>query len=337
MFFLAFALAGCEKEDTGKDSTGDTEVVTDSEDTGETGDTNVDTQETDTVEPCTIAVLEMSPTDGTTEVYYRDPMSVLFDADGSAATFLIADTEGNTIEPTPVWGDGNLRVELAATLAPSTTYTLTASICGVDSTTSFTTSMLGTPLIFPPEDLVGAVYMFRISDATITEPAVLDLLGDSYLTSPLLFEVEQADATSITLLGALGEASGTSFAQVAGASTWPFPPGDFSSSPTFYAEADAIYITYEDIEIPIEHFTLRGTFTYDGAAIEQGYTTGFLDTAELGPLFGLSDDPGALCEFADSFGIECIPCDDGEVTCVAVIGEDIRATYQEGVDVVAVP
>ena len=61
--------------------------------------------------------------------------------------------------------------------------------------------------------------------------------------------------------------------------------------------------------------------------------TGLVDTRDWGPLMGLPDEPDAVCGFAETFGVYCEACGDGEELCLFIIGEDIYAEYQEGVDV----
>lgn len=336
MTTLLLALMGCpaEPEDSEKGETGidDTETT---ETDSETTESGTDT-ETDSTVPCTVAVSEVSPEDGDTEVYYRGELVVSFDGDASAASFSLVDGAGAAIEPEVSWSEGNVQATLVAELEASTDYTLTVSICGADTAVGFTTSALGTPLTEDPAQLVGRVYAFALADATFTDPAVLEAFDDAFLTAPLLFEVVAADAASITLLGALGGITDDGeYVQITDEEEWAFPAADFADAPTFVASTDLITIQYDGVDIPIENFALGGTFQADASSIEMGFTTGLVDTKDIGPLMSLPDEDYAVCDYAATFGVYCTACSDGEETCLSIVGEEISAIYQECMDIVS--
>lgn len=328
---LGLALVGCNKDkdvggDSGDSGTGDSGSDSGAGDSGDSG--------TD----CVAAVTATSPTDGATGVYYRDIYVVDFSADASAAEIEILDDAGTPVSREITWSDGNVQASVRADLEASSAYTLHVELCGVTTEVGFSTSELGTPLDGGTSSVQGRTYMIQLSEADITEPALLGSLARQYLTVPLLFEVTEANDSVVDLLGALGylEDDGT-YTQMTWLPTWDFPAGDFADAPYFYAEAEYITIMYGPYPIPIENFTLEGSFTSDGAQIQKGRATGKADTRYMAPL--IKRDPkdyAAFCDLAGSLGIYCEPCADGEDYCLYIVAEEIVGTWQEGVDLIEV-
>ncbi len=331
LYFLSlFALVACGDDTKSTDT--DTGAVTD--------DTASDTSVVDTSVPCEVTVGNASIAEGAMNVYYRDTLTLSFSGDAVAAGAVVAirDASGADASAALSWSEGNVQASFALTLAPSTPYTLHAEVCGVTTDIPFTTSSLGEPLTGAAEDLVGHTYVFRLSDSEITDPRFLDALAGTYLTVPLLITVTMADASSIDLLGALGELrdDGT-YRQLRGETTWDFPVADFSAAPYFSASAERIVIPYAGIEIPVEDFTLSGTFTSDGTELAEAIVTGLGDSRDMGALLGQADDPNAMCSLAAAAGVECEPCGDGEPYCLHIVAEEINAQYLPGVSITAVP
>lgn len=323
LVIIALGICGCPaevKED-------DTSVVG----IDDTADIN-DTDDTDTHGTCEAAVIGMTPLDGATAVYYRDPLEVSFDEDGSFAVLTLADAGGNDVPFTTTWTEGNVQAILDVVLVGDTTYTLTADVCGVVTTAAFTTSSLGAPLSVATSDLIGRTFMFRLSESTITEPAFLDFVASTYLIVPLLISVSEADDTTIELLGGVGEQENDgTFTQVMEEETWDFPAGAFSEQPYFEAYAEYITVSYSGIPIPIEGFGLSGTFTADGSQIQKGIASGLGDSRHMWPLLGLEEeDYNAVCEIAAGAGVKCLPCSDGEPYCLDIVAEEVTAVWEEG-------
>ncbi len=331
LYFLSLAALVACGDDT-KSTDTDTGAVTD--------DTASDTSVVDTSVPCEVTVGNASIAEGDMNVYYRDTLTLSFSGDAVAAGAVVAirDASGADASAALIWSEGNVQASFALTLAPSTPYTLHAEVCGVTTDIPFTTSSLGEPLTGAAEDLVGHTYVFRLSDSEITDPRFLDALAGTYLTVPLLITVTMADASSIDLLGALGELrdDGT-YRQLRGEPTWDFPVADFSAAPYFSASAERIVIPYAGIEIPVEDFTLSGTFTSDGTELAEAIVTGLGDSRDMGALLGQADDPNAMCSLAAAAGVECEPCGDGEPYCLHIVAEEINAQYLPGVSITAVP
>ncbi len=311
---------------------------------GDSDKTPADSDSADTDPgPCTTQVLSFEPANGTTEVYYQSTLVVSFDGDGGSAVFTLTDEAGADVPVSAVFTDGNVQAELTATLGPLTTYTLTVDLCGATTTSSFTTSELGSELTLDPADLVGMTYVFRISDAEITEPAFLDVLAATYLTVPILISVADANETSIDLFGGLGCETGDIDCPTGDSEyvqydlpSWDFPVADFTTQPYFLTESPLVTIQYGDLPIPIENFTLAGTFAADGSAIEEGYATGIGDTRYMGELVGKPDEPGAVCDLASSAGVYCTDCSDGEPYCMYIVAEHITASLVDGLTMVEI-
>lgn len=311
-------LSACNGKDTGTDDSDSSALDSDSQVIDDTGS-------------CLVGVIETEPAAGATDVYYHDTLTVSFDGDGASAVFTLLDGAGTDVPVTATWTDGNVQAMLTAELGPSTTYTLTTDLCGAAWSVSFTTSDLGTPLTIDPTALVGSTYVFRLSDADITEPAFLGIIAGTYLTVPILMGVDAADASSIDLLGGLGYETGSTFVQEPGLPTWDFPAADFTGQPYFAAASPLITIMYGPTPIPITDFTLSGTFTADGSAIEQGFATGIGDSRYMAELVGKpADDYGAVCDLAAAAGVYCTDCTDGEPYCLYIVAENISATKVDG-------
>jgi hypothetical protein len=310
------------------------------EDTGGTVDT-ADTADTDTgSSDCTVTTESTSVRDGATDVYYRDTFTVSFtgDARAAGATVSLTDASGTAVTVESTWSEGNVQTSLSGVLAPETDHTLTVSVCGVDTVVNFRTSALGSPLEGEPSMLVGQTYVFRLSDSEITQPRFLDAVAGTYLTVPILVSVVAADASSIELIGSLGELQNDgSYRQVPREPTWAFPAADFTAHPYFEASADRIVLAYAGIDIPVEQFTLSGTFSADGTFLEEAVVTGFGDSRNMGALLGQADNPDAMCDLAEAAGVTCTDCADGAPYCLYIVAEEIDAAEVPGVSITPVP
>lgn len=303
-----------------------------SDDTGPI-DTNVlDDTANDTSAECTTTIGSIEPADGATDVYYRDSMIVNFEGDGGSATLSLADSSGVPVPVTATFTSGNVQAIVVpdSPLTPLTGYQLSATVCDVDTTSTFTTSELGTPLDEDTLTLLGKTFSFRLSDSDITEPAFLNLIAGTYLTVPILLGVESVDSAQIHMIGGLGDDSGATIKQES-LPTWDFPSADFTTQPFFHAESPLITIMYGDVPIPIADFNISGTFNRTGTTIEEGHATGIGDSRYMSELVGKpADDYGAVCDLAAAAGVVCTACADGEPYCLYIVAENIIASEVEG-------
>lgn len=315
----------------------------DSAGTGETG------QDDDTANgTCTASLKTVDPAEGGVGIYYRSVVTLSFDGDGSPALIQVLNPEGADVGMTPTWQAGNNMVVLEGGLSPSTAYTVHVELCGVTNETHFTTSADGSPLTIGVEELIGRTYSFALADAEITEPAVLEMFDDSRLVTPLGFMVQNADATTLELLGGVLSRLDGELVQTDETDTWDFPASDFTAQPYFTTYIDSLAIVYSETGIPkttiqLYNFTLDGIFAPDGSAITHAHVDTLVDVRNLGPLFGLEDTPTAVCEFAGDFAVYCIACPDepgypgGEGSCLYTIGEDIDAPWVDGLSLTPYP
>ena len=293
----------------------------------------------DTGAPCEAllnADAPVSPEDGETGVYWREAITLTFDADASATEILLSDAAGAPVDADLSWDAArmNVRVVPAQPLAPDATYGLSVQGCGNDVVFTFTTASWGAPLDVAPVDLVGRVYNFDLAGADYVKPEGLGTLLGLYLTEPLLFQVTDVTPGGISLMGAQGMVDGTSgeIIQNRTFSTWDFGQASFSEAPFFGATTAGIAIDYAGSVIPMHNFHVEGTFSADGETIGGAMASGFGDTRDMGPLLQLGGDPDAVCDFAAGLGLECVDCPDGNPWCLEIEARFDDADWLEGLD-----
>lgn len=338
-WFLLLLAVACDK---GKDPSIPTDDAdgSDGDDTSTTGD---DTGDTDGPLPCTSSFYSSNPEMSDDDVYWRTPVELTFT--GAAAepqtTITAANAAGEAIPLAILWDDAGLNATVqASNYWPGGEWvTLTVTVCTDVTEVNFGTSNYGQPLEVSAADLVGNTYYFDLGEATYEKPAGLGAIIAIYLSQPLLISVFSASEDRIELIGAQGqtdELTGT-IEQDMGLATFGFGEATFNTAPFFSATTPELLIEYSGSEVPIYDFHIEGTFAADGSAIGGGVAKGLGDTRDLGLLLGVGSDPGAVCELASTFGLECSDCPDGNPYCL-----DIEAYFDEGplmpgVTVVEVP
>lgn len=333
-FGLLWVLAACNGDDKG----GDTGAVDDTGTPTDTSDTDTNDTDTDTVDtsvPCETVAIATTPDDGTTDFYYRDTLGVTFSDDASGATIKLLDGAGAEVASTINWGDGNFQAEVVPNepLDGDAAYQLHIEVCEYTGDVLFTTSSYGLPLAEEAAGLVGSTYVLDLSKADILQPEGLGYLLAAYLTEPILLGVDHADESVIGLVGAQGYKKNDGTYKQVGAEVWLFPDADFTSSPYFAASTPAISIDYSDVAIPIENFSLAGTFAADGSRIGGGWASGLGDTRNMGPLLALGDEPDAVCTLMSALSLSCEACADGEPYCVFLEVEFDEAPLAEGLTI----
>lgn len=331
---LLWVLGACKGDDKG----GETGNVDDTGDTDTAGDTDTSTDtdtDTDTDVPCETVAIATTPEDGTTDFYYRDALGVTFSDDASGATIQLLDGAGAEVATTVTWGDGNFQAEVTPVepLDGNTAYSLHIEVCSYSGDVLFTTSEYGTELAESAAGLVGNTYVLDLSKADILQPEGLGYLLAAYLTEPILLGVDHADESLIGMVGAQGYKKNDGTYKQVGTDVWIFPDADFTSAPYFAASTPEISIDYSDVAIPIESFSLAGTFAADGSKIGGGWASGLGDTRNMGPLLELGDDPGAVCDLITALGLSCETCADGEPYCVFLEVEFDEAPLAEGLTI----
>jgi len=286
---------------------------------------------------CLSRYVSSIPEGGESKWYWRDRPYLLVATDNEAAyDAWLVDEDGNRIDSTLVWDEGGLgfTIEWDGFLAPDTEYTLWRSDCAVTESLVFHTSTLGAPLEGGPEALVGTTFRLDLVNATWVEPGALSTLLALYFNTPILLGVQYADSTNLDLLGAPGEVDNFGgVEQQSGAATWDFPIQPFDQQPYFEAEVSSITLEYDSggdtLQIPVQDFVFVGTVAPDGSELGGGQISGQADTRSLGVVLN-SDDPNAICEYAESLGVSCRACNDGQPYCLTIIGEDVKGVRVDG-------
>ena len=305
---LLAACGGGGKEDDGGTGTDNTTPTGDDDD-DDVGDDDDDD------DGCSVELAAEFPEDGATNALFRtDVIATLSEEDPGASIEVdgvagMSMVEGVLVSFTP-----------DAPLAPNTAYTATLTTsCGTESW-SFTTSDLGGAT--NEAELTDGSYSLNLSSGTwILPPGVGKFIGDLVGDVEVLFGVTAVNATSLEMIGALGDGSGNPDICYP---TLDIPVDPTWENPYFELEAPQLLIAVEDLEIAIDEFYLGGAFTTDASAIEGGVLRGFIDTRPLVGAFDATTD-GAVCDLVTLVGVECENCGDGQPYCLSVWVTDIVA------------
>lgn len=183
-----------------------------------------------------------------------------------------------------------------------------------------------------PRTLLGRVFKFVLSDATIEEPPGIGSILGGYMTEPWVVEVEYADASSIDFLMGTGvrEGDGTVTQELC-AATGELERGDFAGNPRFGAGPGELTIDYAGSPLALTDVVYDGMFTEDLTEISEGALSMLMDTRPLDELLG-SD----VCDTVAAFGVECETCPDGSPECLFLRASDVTAEYVLGLDLVEV-
>ena len=154
-----------------------------------------------------------------------------------------------------------------------------------------------------------------------------------YFTTPILIGVEWADEAIIDLLGAMGRVTEAGAFVQTGDPTWDFPVADFSDQPLLAATAPRVDVEFQGVAVTIYDFSLEGTFAADGSQLGGGVVRGVGDTRNMGVFIG-NDDPGALCDLAESMHSECIACPDGFRYCLEMEAHSVDGSLVQGLTLV---
>jgi len=303
---VILTLAAC----SGKDS--DTGV----DDTGVSGD-------------CDVTVDETIPAANATDAYYRNAIefklsdpdaTAVLSVDGVDGTSTLSEDQ-ETVVFTP-----------SSPLSSSTAYTATLDYCRSEpASIGFTTSELGGSV--DPSSLIGRAYALDLSSGRIVIPeGVGEILG-AYLEYTIFLSVTDA-GSDLSMIGALANEDDTS-AQDYCAPTLDFPVADFSEAPYFQIGPETTTLAVAGFAITIDDLLVSGDFAPDGTWVGGAQLAGSIDTRPLVAL--LDDDPEAgedtVCELVAGFGVECIPCSDGDSFCLDLLVLDLVAEEAGGLAV----
>jgi hypothetical protein len=263
----------------------------------------------------------MDPADGDTRVAWDATIVASFSDPVTAADLTV---DGGVTGTVTIAGDGMSAVFTPdADLAAGTTYTAFASVCDSTDAATFTTEQ---------RDVAAAsTYAVDLSSATFTDPAGISDYISQALTVPLLLGVQSTTATSIDMMGALGDDSSGTTVQDFCTSTFDFPSGDYSAAPAFSVGPSAITLSVGGYGVTVYDFVVTGTFAADLSGFSGGTIDGLIDTAPLASLVG-GTDPGTVCGYAAIFGASCEACPDGSEYCLHMAATDVSGTLVTGLE-----
>lgn len=194
-------------------------------------------------------------------------------------------------------------------LLHDTTYEIVTRVCDTEITRAFRT-------IRPPvslDGLDGASWLVNTADATWLAPSSSSVFVPALaLPDFLLGTVQQDDGLHLIARPAI------SYGRLA-----PMPCGptlDFgalvvSPNPLFHTSADTLDFTWFGEALSIGGVRASGSFADDGHTLTDLSLEATFDTRELEDLTGLS----GLCGVAAQLGEPCVPCADGELSCMQVV------------------
>lgn len=334
---LGLLIAGCKQEEDPPEETGPelpTGWFTDTAappETAEPPDTGPDT--------CEAHIVETEPAPGESEWYWRDAFTVRTAAPGDYPATL-SDEAGVEIALSSSVDETGTVITLTPDqpLAPDTDHLLRVTDCGGSDDIDFRTSRYGLPLEGEPSTLVGRTFQVDLAAAEWTEPKGFGTILALYFTDPILLGVQWADDHIIDFIGAPGfiNAEG-SVLQNLNRPSWDLPSASFEDSPYFEIDGAEI-VLYVDSETaaPVFEVHIEGTLAPDGRSFTGGVISGLGDTRTLGSVINDPSDPNAICEFASTLGVKCVPCPDGEPYCMSIYANQVEGTELPGVVVIPV-
>jgi hypothetical protein len=283
---------------------------------------------------CPHYVVSVLPEDGVEDWYVRDVLRVYTSStrqDEYAVSLRNETLEGLSIAL--LFDDEQLYFDVIPDegLLPLTEYVLDVTDCQGTQSVTFYTSELGLPVEGGVSELVGNAYLMDMVGANWVQPVSIGGLMALYFTTPVVFGVQWADASTLDLVAAPGaENLAGEVVQNLLEPSWSIPAVSFEEQPHFETIADEILFVFQGEEFPVHDFVFSGTFSADGEQIGGGLLTGLGDTRNLGAFFEAAGDPGGLCKLAGILGVYCEDCPDGEPYCLALEAIDLDGTLVEG-------
>ena len=303
-------------------------------DTGSTGDG--DGCAVDTV------TLSYPASDGATDFYYRGSVEFEMDAADSDATITLAQGTNDVAGVTTFNADtGIISFKPDASLSPSTDYSATLSYCGGDVDVKFRTSSLGEALSDGPEGLEGRTFVVDLGAANFVEPAGVGSLIGQFLTQNILLGVVSATDTELEMRGAISLEGSTEQDYCNPSIEFP-ETADFSESPYFQIGPEDTTLSAAGFDINIRRLRVSGDIAPDYSYFGGGILEGEIDARDLSTILAeegiiSEDDPSAVCELIQPFGVVCSPCDsDGAAYCLNVYVNQIVALEDAGNELIQV-
>lgn len=294
----------------------------------ETKETETDTAD-GTTDACSATVASVTPADGEEGVSVSNAVVVTFSEARSDASVSLDGVAGSVTA-----SEDGLSVTFTpdAPLEADTTYTVTASICGVVTTSTFTTaSAWGV-------DITGRTYAIDLggSDVQWIQPSGGSLLA-GLLETPYILVMVESSGSELDLLGAAGWEVDGNVEQYPDAPAIDFAPADFSTAPAFTSPPTDASLSVSGTTVTIYDLALSGTFSEDGSSWDTLHLSGMLDSVTLDAYVEASLGL-ATCDAIGLLGGTCVACpgdDSGEIRCVPLELEDGSAPWVEGLTLTA--
>lgn len=278
----------------------------------------------DTPDACSFGVSLIEPVDGAVDEYYRRTVRVTLDEADTDWNVSVLDADGNPVPTAPVESTED-HISLLPELEPNSDYTVQVDYCGGQTTTTFSTSNVGTPI----DDTVldGTVFIIDLDSPTILKPenvdesvlSVFDVFTAAVrldysndimrMTAALMIDEDTQDVCSRTL-------------------TFPFDVA--WDNPTLGFGKDRFSFPWEDQEVEINDLAGSATILPDMSGFEGMRVRGWIDVRELnGVIPGFEDaEDDDICELAAGLGLVCEPCGGQEDIpyCITISFEDMEGT-----------
>jgi hypothetical protein len=240
------------------------------------------------------------------------------------------------VDGTTALAPDGLSMTWSGTLAPDTTYTLSATVCTDERQITFSTAP-------PPVDLLsleGRTFVLPWASVDVTEPPQGDALSAQLNIDYLLAQIVAVDeasgtATTVGTAGYATDAKGDLLKS-------PLPEcstvgedsvADFSANPVFTISGTIQFVVAPETGdiATLEDFVLTGIMVEGGSTIRNPQLSGKLASESLGLLDGRPcSDP--VVQF---FGTTCVPCDSSpNKECMLIEANAPEAYYDPSVDVV---
>lgn len=281
---------------------------------------------------CANSILSELPANGAADAYYRTSVYVTLATAEADATITMTDSAGGEVAGSSTAEGNVITFSPSAPLTPGETYNSTLNwSCGPTESSWSVDPGVGDSV--DSAGLVSRAYSLDLSSGNFVQPpGVGDLLG-SLLEFSLFVGVTAADDTSVSMIGALSDDSGT--AQDLCSETIDFPvSADFTENPFFVIESDSLPIEVEGFEVVIDDLTLSGAFAADSSSVEGVVLAGKIDTRPLVDLVSPGGDDNAVCVLVSTFNVSCEACSDGSGDfCLSVYVDNMSAMEQAGLTI----
>jgi hypothetical protein len=302
-------------------------------------------------------IVEVSPEPSEDNFFYQSDLWVEFDVAPMEATVALADSAGSALDAavTAESSGRRLRLDPAADLVPSTSYTMTVTWSTVESATAAEYSPLTVNFQTGPygnsvtnaDDLIGKTFNIDLTSATFVEPpGVGPILQSQIGDIAILFSMtgdsnfDAAAQPGLHIIGALGDVEGGSVTQDICNESLAFTYGPDNvlgggddvpaewADPVLVLGPTNLDISVQGISAQIQDLFISGTFHPNLDDMQGGTFSGKVDTRPLAPELDPEGGKDAICELvSETVGVECEECggENPGPYCLSVLAEDIVA------------